>query len=92
VVPFQSGSYRLDHPPYLAVDDDRVETLLAAEVLVHHGFGDLGSFRDVFDRGCLVSNRGENGSTDIEKLSAPLLPGHPDPSLLGMDCHLGSFT
>ena len=61
----------------LAVDDDRVEPLLAAEVLVDDRLADLGRRRDLLDAGALEPLLGEQLAADVEQLLAPLLAGHP---------------
>jgi hypothetical protein len=64
---------------HLPVDDDRVQPLLAAEVLVHHGLAHPGTRRDLLDRGCLEAALGEQRPADVEQLLAPLTSGHPQP-------------
>ena len=53
---------------HLAVDDDRVEPFLAAEVLVHDGLRDLGARRDLLDRRRLVAALGEHRASDLDQL------------------------
>src|ERR1035441_1114654 len=50
---------------HLPVHDDRVETLLAAEVLVHHRLRDVGLRRDLLDRGPFEPSLGEQPATDV---------------------------
>ena len=50
----------LDDVLDLAVDDHRVEPLLAAEVLVHDGLRDAGALGDLLDRRRLVAALGED--------------------------------
>jgi len=56
---------------HLAVDDHRVQALLAAEVLVHDGFRDLGALGDLLDRRRLVAALREHGAPDVDQLRAP---------------------
>src|SRR5579875_2517896 len=44
---------------HLPVDDDGVQPLLAAEMLVHDWLGDIGAQRDLLDRGALVAALGK---------------------------------
>ena len=64
---------------HLAVDDDGVEPLLAAEVLVDDRLADVGAGGDLLDRGRLVALLAEQLAADVEQLLAPLGAGHPDP-------------
>ena len=77
----RAGGDRLDDAPHhvvhLAVDDDGVEPLLAAEVLVDDGLGDLGAVGDLLHRGALVAALGEHGAADVDELGAPLGAGEP---------------
>src|SRR6185312_6591755 len=63
---------RLDLP----VHDDRVEPLLAAEVLVHDGLADRSGGSDLLDAGALESLLREELAADVEQLCAPLLARH----------------
>src|SRR5665647_2177491 len=62
----------------LPVDHDRVQAFLAAEVLVHDGFGDLGPRGDVLDACPVEALLGECGTSDPDELVPTLGPGHPD--------------
>ena len=73
----------------LAVDDDRVQALLAAEVLVDDGLGDLGRGGDLLDAGAVEALLGEQLAADVEQLLAPLLAGHPDPVAPGRPAGVG---
>ena len=61
----------------LAVDDDGVEALLAAEVLVDDRLADAGRGGDLLDRGPLEALVGEVLATDADELLAPLAARHP---------------
>ena len=64
---------------HLAVDDHRVQPLLAAEVLVDDRLGDLRALGDLFDRGRLEALLREKNTTHVEQLLPALLAGHPHP-------------
>ncbi len=70
-----AAQQRLD----LAVDDDGVEALLAAEVLVDDGLGDLGPGCDLLDARRLEALVGEQLPADRDELLAALGAGHPRP-------------
>ena len=62
------GQRTLDHAEqllHLPVDDDGVQTLLAAEVLVDDRLGDAGLGRDLLDRGRLEPALGEERAADL---------------------------
>jgi len=61
----------------LAVDDDRVEPLLAAEVFVDHRLGHLGRGRDLLDTGGLETLLRKQLSAHRKQLLASLLARHP---------------
>src|SRR5207249_11242438 len=63
--------------PYLPVDHDRVEALLAAEVLIHNRLGDLRPRGDLLDRGRVEPALGEDSPADGDELFAALCGGHP---------------
>jgi hypothetical protein len=65
-------------PLHLAVDDDGVEALLAAEVLVDDRLRHAGPLGDLLDRGGLVAALGEQRAGDADELLASLLGGHAD--------------
>jgi len=56
---------------HLAVDDDGVENLLAAEVLVDHGLAHIGASGDLLDGGRLEPLLREELRCDVENLLAP---------------------
>src|SRR4029077_10003275 len=55
----------------LPVDHDRVEPLLASEVLVHDRLGDAGALGDLLDRRRLVAALREQPTSDLDQLCAP---------------------
>ncbi len=57
---------------HLTVDDDRVETFLAAEMLVHHGLGNLRAGRDLLDGGRVEPALGKELPPDRDELLASL--------------------
>ena len=61
---------------HLAIDDDGVEALLAAEVLVDDRLRDAGLGGDLLDADRLEALLGEQPPADVEQLLAPLLPAH----------------
>src|SRR5690625_4309922 len=63
---------RLDFP----VDDDGVNSLFAAEVLINHRLGNLGASRDFFDTGPIEAFFRKEGARNGEELFAPFLTGH----------------
>ena len=65
--------------PVIAVDDDRVEALLAAEVLVDHRLGDAGLRGDLLDGGGVEALLGEQGPADLDELFPTFLAAHPCP-------------
>ena len=65
-----------EEPLDLAVDDDRVQAFLAAEVLVDDGLGDAGLGGDLLDGGAVQAALGEQAPTDVEQLRPALLAGH----------------
>src|SRR5207245_191442 len=64
---------------YLPVDDDRVQALLAAEVLVDDRLGDLRTRRDLLDGGRVEAPFGEELAPDGDELFTSLGRGHPYP-------------
>ena len=60
----------------LAVHHHGIQALLAAEVLVDHGFGDAGARSDLLDGGALEPLVGEQLPPDDDELLTPLLAGH----------------
>jgi len=67
----------------LAVHDNRVQALLASEVLVDQRFRDLGTLCDLLDRGCLETLSREDAASDLDELLATLLARHAGaPALL----------
>ena len=60
----------------LAVDDDGVHALLAAEVLVHDGLGHLGAGGDLLDARPLEPLLRDQLARHVEQLLAPLRPRH----------------
>src|SRR5690606_1621461 len=54
-----------------------VHPLLAAEVLVDHGLGDLGADGDLLDARALEALLGEEGAADVQQLLTALAGGHP---------------
>lgn len=74
---------RRDHvqqTAHLPVHHDRVQPLLAAEVLVHHRLGHPGLRRDLLHRRALEALRREQGATDLQQLLPTLRPCHPGAS------------
>ncbi|CAB4929801.1 unannotated protein [freshwater metagenome] len=65
---------------HLPVDDNGVQTLLAAEVLVDHRLGDAGFRGDLLDRDDLKALVGKEFSSDVKELLPTLLAAHPDPA------------
>ena len=63
----------------LAVAHDRVEPLLASEVLVDHRLGHPRRGGDVLHRRGVVAVLGEDPSADLHQLMPPLGGGHPGP-------------
>ena len=61
---------------HLAIDDNGVEPLLAAEVLVDHGLGDAGGGGDLLDADGFEALVGEQGPADGDELFSPLPAGH----------------
>ena len=59
------------------VDDDRVDPLLAAEVLVDDGLGDLGTRRDLLDARAVEPLRGKQSARDVEQLRSAPARGQP---------------
>jgi hypothetical protein len=86
----QIGRYPVD----LAVDDDRVEPLLAAEVLVHDRLGDAGALGDLFDRRRLVASLREHRTTDLHELRPPRRGGEPRAGRCGgvFSSHVDTLT
>ncbi len=76
-VPGQRRGDHVQQRRHLAVDDDRVEPFLTAEVFVHNGFGDLSALGDLLDGSGVVSALGEQRPSDLDQLLAPLRSGHP---------------
>src|SRR4051812_13437562 len=68
----------VEQPTDLAVDDDGVQTFLAAEVLVDDRFGDAGTLGDLLDAGAVEALAGEQRPADVEQLLATLLARHTD--------------
>ena len=66
---------------HLAVDEHRVQALLAAEVLVDHRLGDTSLGGDLLDRDNLKALVGKQLSANIEQLFASLLAAHADPAV-----------
>ena len=62
----------------LAVNNDGVDALLAAEVLVHHGLRDLRAGGDLLDRGAVEPLLGKEFAADPDQLLAALGTGHSD--------------
>src|SRR5690606_1782847 len=75
----QCPAQRLEEVLQLAVDDDCVHALLAAEVLVDDRLGDLRPRRHLLDARPLEPLLGEQGTADVEQLLTPLPGGHPGP-------------
>src|SRR5262249_24029682 len=73
----------LQDRPDLPVDHHGVQALLAAEVLVHHRFGDLRPGGDLLDRGRVEATFGDELPADADELFASLGGGHPYPGRLG---------
>ena len=65
---------RGDDVLHLAVDDDRVQAFLAAEVLVDDRLRDLGALGDLLHRGRLVAALGEHGPPDLDQLARAARP------------------
>jgi hypothetical protein len=61
---------------HLPVHDDGVQSLLAAEVLVHHRLGDTGGSGDLLDADGLEALVCEECATDGDELLAPFAPRH----------------
>ena len=61
---------------HLAVNDHRVNALLAAKVFVDDGLGNIGSRGDLLDGNRLESLLGEERARNVEKLLAALASGH----------------
>jgi len=72
---------RVQQCTHLAVDDDCVETFLAAEVLVDDGLGDARPLGDLLDRRCVETLFREQRTADVEQLLTPLLARHAQPSV-----------
>ena len=68
---------------HLAVDENRIQPFLAAEVLIDDGLGHTGFRRDLLDTDGLETFVREQGTSDIEQLLATLLAGH---------AHLGALA
>jgi hypothetical protein len=64
-------------PLHLAVHHDRVQPLLAAEVLVDHGLGHVGPGGDLLDRRAFQAALGEQAAAHVEQLLPAFLAGHP---------------
>ena len=62
----------------LPVDDDRVDALLAAEVLVHDGLGHLGAGGDLLDARAVEPLLGEQAARHVEQLRSALRPRHAE--------------
>jgi hypothetical protein len=78
---------------HLTVDDDRVQPLLAAEVLVHDGLGHPRLGGDLLDRGRLEALLGEQLAADLDQLLASRGTGHARAaSLLHGFGHAGQAT
>jgi hypothetical protein len=73
----EGSCYRIEQVAHLAIDDDGVQTLLAAEVLVDDGLGDAGLRGDLLDAHGLEALPREQPTTDVEQLLAALLAAHP---------------
>src|SRR4051812_19647414 len=71
----------LEECAHLAIDDDSVETFLAAEVLIDNWLRNARALRDLLHRGGVESLLGKQRSTDVEQLLTPLLAGHAHPSV-----------
>src|SRR6185503_4489340 len=71
---------RVEQGADLAVDDDRVEPLLAAEVLVDDGLAHLRRRGDLLDARALEALLGEQPAPDVQELLAPLLARHARPA------------
>ena len=73
---------------HLAVDDDRVEALFAAKVLVDDRFGDARFRGDLLDRCGLEPTFGEEGAPHLDELLTTRRTGHARAaSLLGLVAH-----
>ena len=60
-----------------SIDDDRVQALLAAEVLVDDRLGDLSTGGDLLHRGTVEAALSEKATRDLDQLLAALGAGHP---------------
>jgi hypothetical protein len=69
--PLQGAADRRQQLVHLSVDDDSVEALLAAEVLVDDGLGHSGRRRDLLDADSLETLLGKEGAADGDELLTP---------------------
>jgi hypothetical protein len=72
----ESLDHRVEQVGHLAIDDDRVEPFLAAEVLVDDGLGDVGLGGNLLDADGLEALLREQATAHVEQLLAPLLTTH----------------
>ena len=84
----QGGLEGGDQGLNLTVDNDGIQTFLAAEVLVDDGLGDFRSGGDLLDAGCPEPLFGEQGAPHGNQLLAACEAAHPCPLL----SHASSIT
>src|SRR5699024_3963077 len=77
-------AHHVQEGAHLPVDNDRVDALLATEVLIDHGFGDACPCGDFLHGRCVEPAFGEQLPTDLHKLLPTLfarhaLAAHTDP-------------
>src|SRR5262249_46544683 len=72
----ENGRRRGEQAFYLTIHHDRVQALLAAEVLVDDGLGHSCLRRDLLDGGAFEAPLGEQPAADVEQLLPALPAGH----------------
>src|SRR6516225_4744859 len=72
----ENGRRRGEQAFHLTVHHNRVQALLAAEVLVHDGLGDSCLRRDLLDGRAFEAPLGEEPAADVEQLLPAFLAGH----------------
>src|SRR5919199_710634 len=72
----QRRSHHVEELAYLPVDDDGVEPLLTAEVLIDDWLGNLRAGGDLLDRRAFEAALGEQCPGDLDELLPPLRTRH----------------